>query len=428
MTRWEAVRQHMLFIENPPDDRLAVARPQYAKLCNIGPNILDDFANLIKGINDCTSVYIQNDGSLKISANCSASDQNNVNNIVTRYEGECMLQYAEKFYDGTDLTEILQKDKRFVDSHPKLNIVNNKIQTIITQLTTNQTSSNYQEEDDFSSLDEDNDNAPILVIDPIAENLKTKQGDFDNYLKTQSSGTETPQQILDNIDQFIGDVNALLVQIAQNDNEINNAIKVIEAKLPLVKDEDFRFVIVLNKLRNDGYNSAHELGFKNKLLDALNSNLEYVFKIGQNQLYENIITDIPYDNQYHTEHRMAVDIEQNNKRSVEDDYDYIGISRTCCAICHYVVHYYYDHQVQGTHGKYCNGDALIGLSLHSSDVQKEILDGLFPNLTSDDEEIFEETTTENNYLSGTDATDSLEEFVFNENDFPSTSDNMEVSG
>ena len=128
---------------------------------------------------------------------------------------------------------------------------------------------------------------------------------------------------------------------------------------------------------------------------------------------------------------MAVDIEHNNTRSDEDDY--IGISRKCCAICHHVVHHHYGHQVQGTHGKYCNGDALIGLGLHPPDEQEEILRGLFPRLVINDEEMSEETnsdsSTENNmnHLNGTDTKlkDSFEDlgFGFNEDDFfPAGSD------
>lgn len=322
-------------------------------------NEYDNFALLIKGGSVCTSVYLQKNGELKICANTkNFKGGEPLQQLEIDYD-EDALGYANAFKEpdlekrNTELRRVLANDVRLKDcelanfnsAKQKLGQLENKIKGNIEKP------------------------SEILYL------MKESFGNFTTYIQNLDEETTTPSSIFKEFSDFKNKLNKIVNTIKIDDQfkVLNNkSLRRIPKQLEDCESKDLKFIKFLDQLMQNENNILNT-----PLVKSIEKDCDPVMEVRQDQIHNLVITlDDNTTYAYHTEHILGLNIEEQNK----SDENYIGISQLCCPICHYVVHSMQKYAVAGTHGNYYWGNALVGLSLHKEQEQKDMLKGLFPNM------------------------------------------------
>lgn len=350
-------------------------------------HILDKLALVLQGVNACVAVYVQSNNQLLIAANYKPS----INITFTNYVDECMLDYmiALRRNDIPLLQQTLANDKRLKLS-PKSSLpffkevvkdINNVCKFLIEDLTP------YGEIDEIAQdiQDMENNSSEIGKI----ENIQSYLSQFSKYIKGLE--TTSPENLISSFQDFVniikGNLNSLSKELSKS---YSQEIRAINRKLDNVISQDLKFV-----------NALKDIISSLNLLSFINNEHKTVTEISENDLFQTLIELQENWGQYHAEHRLAVNI--NAVRNLNEDLDYIGISKYCCPICYFIVHIKYNIKVAGKHTDFYYGDSLIGLKFHDPQKQFEIIKELFPMLESDAQDALNLVVTGN--LADTDMQD-----------------------
>ncbi|HJK86950.1 MAG TPA: hypothetical protein QKA08_04200 [Candidatus Megaira endosymbiont of Nemacystus decipiens] len=336
-----------------------IIRPDYA--VKKGEfNDYDNFALLIKGGSVCTSVYLQKNGELKICANTKNFQGREILQQLEIDYDENALGYANAFKEpdlekrNTELRRVLANDTRLENgTYENLKSIKDIFAKLEKKLAKNLMDVNYCD------------------ASKTLEKMKRGYSEFLGHIQNLDI---TLDQIFLKFHVFKDQLNEDVSKI-RNEGKFkllnNRSLRRIPTKLDHCEDKDLNFLKFLDRLmKNEG-----------NILDTplVKSIYGYdpVIEVRQDQIHDLVITlDDSTTYAYHTEHILGLNIEEQNK----SDENYIGISKLCCSICHYVVRDMQNYNVAGTHGDYCSGSALVGLGLHEKQEQQEILRGLFPNM------------------------------------------------
>ena len=333
-------------------------------------NIFDDLADLLKGINKCVANYVKKGNELLISANAQYTE----GTTLTKYDDECMLDYIRGFrspnaHGYKDLNSTLSEDKRL--KNPKyLKQLKADLETLFHELSASSSQEQYRDHDDFAEEENSLQNLQTTLVAQMRE-----IEDFITNLVQNLQQQTTPNNFLSMVQDFEQNVNAILHLFQGVPSIDQSKIQNIQEVSNKVLQEDFRFVSTIIKLKEEDDNTLIKL--------ALSKNFKCIDEIDISLLPESIIPLVEppktkINGSLHSEYRIIVVLDEDDIRNL--DCDYIGISQHCCAMCYYIIHKFGGGtQVAGTHKK-CDGAALVGMRLHTKEVQEEIIYDLFPEL------------------------------------------------